>query len=119
LYDNQPEVNMKGLSFSGPTITLNARLLTGPRDAMMSTMRPIHFVVVMTVFVGLPGVRADGCKFAFTGQIVPEREQRAMIEWADGSETLYVATRSDPTADGTVWVVPVRATAAQVRAEPV
>jgi hypothetical protein len=50
---------------------------------------------------------------------VPEREQRALIEWADGTETLYVAALSDPTSTESVWVVPVRATATAVRAEPV
>jgi hypothetical protein len=66
-----------------------------------------------------PGARADGCKFASDGRKVPEREQRAFIEWADGAETLYVAALSDPTAEGAVWVVPIRATAGAVRAEPV
>lgn len=66
-----------------------------------------------------PAVRADGCKFAFDGRFVPEREQRALLEWADGTETLHVAALSDPTASGSVWVVPVRAAAVAVRAEPV
>jgi hypothetical protein len=63
--------------------------------------------------------RADGCKFTPTGRKVPEREQRAMIAWADGVETLHVATLAEPTAEPTVWLVPVRAAAAAVRAEPV
>ena len=53
------------------------------------------------------GAHADGCKFALNGRFVPEREQRAMIEWANGTETLYVAALSDPTTEGSVWVVPV------------
>ncbi|HJZ94270.1 MAG TPA: hypothetical protein VKE40_25620, partial [Gemmataceae bacterium] len=75
--------------------------------------------LVAVVFFPVPAVRADGCKYAVSGRFVPEREQRAMIEWADGIETLHVAARSDPTFEGTVWVVPVRAVAAGVRAEPV
>src|SRR5262249_42010449 len=66
-----------------------------------------------------PALRADGCKFAFDGRLVSEREQRAVIEWDDGTETMYVAALSDPTAAGSVWVVPVRAAAAAGRAEPV
>ena len=53
------------------------------------------------------------------GRKVPEREQRAFIEWANGIETLHVAALADSTTEGTVWVVPVRAVAASVRAEPV
>jgi hypothetical protein len=66
-----------------------------------------------------PAVRADGCKFARDGRTVPEHEQRALIEWADGTETLYVAALSDATTEGSVWVVPVRSAATAVRAEPV
>jgi hypothetical protein len=82
-------------------------------------MRSLRFAVIVTLLAGPATARADGCKYSFTGRIVPEREQRALIEWADGFETLYVAARSDPTAEGTVWIVPIRATAADVRAEPV
>ena len=76
-------------------------------------------VALVLLFVAVPDLRADGCKFAYDGRKVPEREQRAFIEWADGVETLHVAALSDPTTDGSVWVVPVRARAAAVRAEPV
>lgn len=62
---------------------------------------------------------ADGCKFDRRGRTVPEREQRALVEWANGTETLHVAALSDASAEGTVWVVPVRAAPAAVRAEPV
>jgi len=65
------------------------------------------------------GVHADGCKYALNGRFVPEREQRALIEWVDGTETLFVAALSDPTSEGSAWVVPVRATATAIRAEPV
>jgi hypothetical protein len=75
--------------------------------------------VAVLLIGGSAGARADGCKFASDGRLVPERQQRALVEWADGTETLYIAALSDPTAGGSVWVVPVRAAAAAVRAEPV
>jgi len=67
----------------------------------------------------VPDVRADGCKFRTDGRLVPEREQRAFIEWENGIETLHVAARADATTEGTVWIVPVRANAKSVKAEPV
>jgi hypothetical protein len=75
--------------------------------------------VLLNLLAAPLGLHADGCKFALNGRFVPEREQRAMIEWANGTETLYVAALSDPTSEGSVWVVPVRAPAMSVRAEPV
>jgi hypothetical protein len=79
-----------------------------------------HKLIAVALLVLLPThARADGCKFASDGRKVPEREQRAFVEWADGTETLHVAALGDPTAEGTVWVVPIRAPAAAVRAEPV
>src|SRR5262245_38439115 len=80
-------------------------------------MRPAALLVVLVAWAS--AARADGCKYALSGRFVPEREQRAMVEWADGVETLHVAARSDTTSEGTVWVVPVRAAAAAVQAEPV
>lgn len=78
------------------------------------------YTAVALLLLALPSdTRADGCKFASNGRVVPEREQRALIEWADGTETLYVATLSDPITEGNVWVVPVRAAATLVVAEPV
>src|SRR5262249_55073427 len=53
------------------------------------------------------------------GRYVPEREQQAVIEWRDGQERLYVATRADPAGGPSLWMVPVRASPTQVRAEPV
>src|SRR5262245_11468422 len=82
-----------------------------------SAMRPAALLVVLLAWVST--IRADGCKYALSGRFVPAREQRASIEWAGGIETLYVAARSDATSEGTVWVVPVRAAAASVQAEPV
>ena len=75
--------------------------------------------VVLALLAASSDALADGCKFARTGRLVPEREQRALIEWADGTETLTLAVRSDPTTEGNVWVVPVRAPATRVSAEPV
>ncbi|MBP3953795.1 hypothetical protein J8F10_00575 [Gemmata sp. G18] len=82
-------------------------------------MTPRHIAVMLLVLAGPSGARADGCKFASDGRKVPEREQRALVEWADGTETLHVAALSDPTTEANVWVVPVRAAATAVRAEPV
>ena len=80
--------------------------------------RKLIAVLVVSLII-LPTARADGCKFMTDGRKVPEREQRAFIEWANGIETLYVAALADSTTEGTVWVVPVRAVATSVRAEPV
>jgi hypothetical protein len=82
---------------------------------MSRTLAPI----LLTLLAAPLGMHADGCKYALNGRFVPEREQRALIEWADGTETLYVAALSDATSEGSVWVVPVRAPANGVRAEPV
>lgn len=82
-------------------------------------MRPKLLAAVTLLLAPAAAARADGCKFARDGRTVPEHEQRALIEWADGTETLYVAALSDPTTEGSVWVVPVRSAAAAVRAEPV
>ena len=82
-------------------------------------MTPRHIAVMLLMLAGPSGARADGCKFASDGRKVPEREQRALVEWADGTETLHVAALSDPTTEANVWVVPVRAVATAVRAEPV
>ena len=81
---------------------------------------PQRIVLAMVMLLVVPlGVRADGCKITLNGRFVPEREQRALIEWADGTETLHVAARSEATTAGTIWMVPVRAPAVAVRAEPV
>jgi hypothetical protein len=74
---------------------------------------------LLALVVAAPALYADGCKFTRNGRFVPEREQRALIEWADGAETLYVAALSDLTTEGSVWVVPVRAPATSIGAEPV
>jgi len=89
------------------------------RPTLATTMCPKPLAAIILLLAAAPVVRADGCKFARDGRTVPEHEQRALIEWADGTETLHVAALSDPTAEGSVWVVPVRAAAAAVRAEPV
>src|SRR5687768_17236742 len=63
--------------------------------------------------------RADGFLLAKFGKYIPEREQRAFIEWQDGRETLCGATRSDPAAGPAVWIVPVPSRPQAVKAEPV
>jgi hypothetical protein len=89
-----------------------------PREQVIMLPRSVA-VALVVLLVAVPVVRADGCKFASDGRKVPEREQRAFVEWADGVETLHVAALSDPITEGSVWVVPVRAAATAVRAEPV
>lgn len=76
-------------------------------------------IAIVTCLLVLPQARADGCKFRTDGRLVPEREQRAFIEWENGIETLHVAALADPTTEGTVWIVPVRASARSIQAEPV
>lgn len=78
-----------------------------------------RFAIALVLLAAVPTVRADGCKFARDGRFVPEREQRAMIEWSGGVETLYVAALSDLTKDASVWVVPIRAASTAITAEPV
>lgn len=82
-------------------------------------MHPTTLATALFLLAGPAAAWADGCKFASDGRLVSEREQRAMIDWTDGREVLHVAALSDPTADGTVWIVPVRAAPAVVKAEPV
>jgi hypothetical protein len=65
------------------------------------------------------GARGDGAIINKKGHYVPEHEQQAVIEWRKGQERLYVATRSDPAGGPSLWMVPVRASPAQVQAEPV
>src|SRR5215831_17760851 len=78
--------------------------------------------VVLALVSGLvlaPAVRGDGAIINKKGRYVPEREQKAVIEWHDGQERLYIATRADPAGGPSLWMVPVRASPTQVRAEPV
>jgi hypothetical protein len=82
-------------------------------------MRQLLLAVLAVLLLDPAALLADGCKFRRDGRAVPENEQRALIEWENGTETLHVAAHSEPTTEGTVWVVPIRARAAAVRAEPV
>jgi hypothetical protein len=61
---------------------------------------------------------ADGFIIGKKGYVF-EREQSAFIEWKDGQERLWVATRSDLTSDPTVWIVPVPSKPELVKGEPV
>lgn len=56
-------------------------------------MNTQSFAVALILLSAAPAAQADGCKFTRNGRFVPEREQRAMIEWSDEVETLYVAAR--------------------------
>lgn len=74
---------------------------------------------LILLLVIVPPAWADGCKYMKDGRKVPEHEQRALIEWDQGVETLYVAALSDPTNEATLWIVPVRSAAKSIKAEPV
>jgi hypothetical protein len=76
-------------------------------------------MALLVALVGVPPAYADGCKWLRDGRVVPEHEQQALIEWADGAETLYVAVRTDVPSGESVWIVPVRAAATTVKAEPI
>ncbi|MBI1916228.1 MAG: hypothetical protein HYS12_16060 [Planctomycetes bacterium] len=75
--------------------------------------------MVLTSWLALSlAVRGDGAIINKKGRYVPEHEQQAVIEWRDGQERLYVATRAAPVDGPSLWMVPVRASPARVRAEP-
>lgn len=61
---------------------------------------------------------ADGVVLDPNGHYVNEQQQHAFIEWHAGTERLFLATRTDPTAGPSVWLVPVPAAPETVRAEP-
>jgi hypothetical protein len=91
----------------------------------MSGHEPKRFywahVVVVIAGLAMPAfVRADGLVLARQKGLhfVAEKEQRAYIECDAGHERLHVATRTEANANPTLWIVPVPAEAAQVRAEP-
>src|SRR5262249_46652088 len=81
--------------------------------------------VVLALVSGLvlaPAVRGDGAIINKKGRYVPEREQQAVIEWHDGQERLYVATRADGAGRGGgrgLGMAPGGPSPTQVRAEPV
>jgi hypothetical protein len=84
-------------------------------------MHRLPCLVLLSVAVGLltfRAVAADGCILKKGGGYVPERSQIAFIEWKDGQERLFVATKADNTAEPTVWIVPVPANPEHVKAEP-
>lgn len=63
--------------------------------------------------------QGDGCVIDRVGRYVPEQEQLAFIKWHDGQQRLYVATRTEPTDQPTLWIVPIRAQPQHAQAEPV
>lgn len=78
-------------------------------------------VVAAMFLLAVPAVVfADGFLMKAGGKLVPEEEQKAYIEWADGKETLYVATRAGAAADAPVlWIIPLPGDPKKVDAEPV
>src|SRR5262245_7673023 len=77
-------------------------------------------VLSLFVILGFASVgHADGFVIAKGGKYVPEKEQRAFIEWDDGQEKLFVATRTEESSEETLWIVPVPAKPDTVRADPV
>lgn len=82
--------------------------------------RCCRFWLPLTGLLLLPAVaQADGCVLGKFGKYVPEKEQRAFIEWEAGRERLFVATRIADTKGPALWLVPVPASPEQVLAEPV
>jgi hypothetical protein len=78
--------------------------------------------MALTLFCSLAlplATRADGCVIDRLGRYVPEEEQLAFIEWQDGHQRLYLATRTAPTHGASLWLVPIRADPDRVQAEPV
>ena len=75
-YRRLAEGKMKGLSF-----LRFAGLRRGRFSAKMAAMMRTRWLVLTILFAGPTELRADGCKFLFNGQSVPEREQRAFIQW--------------------------------------
>src|SRR5437879_3530681 len=62
-----------------------------------------------------------GHDLVYESKLTPlrETEQQAFIEWADGEEHLYVATRTEPSTGPSLWLLPVPARPDQVKAEPI
>src|SRR5262245_13250031 len=76
-------------------------------------------LLTCSVCLFLPALAlADGCILGKNGYI-PERSQVAFIEWNNGQERLFVATKADATGEPSVWIIPVPANPEQVKAEPV
>ena len=79
-----------------------------------------RFGLVLLCCLTLPlAIRGDGCIIDRLRRYVPEQEQLAFIEWQNGRERMYVATRTDPTDHPSLWIVPVRSSPESVQAEPV
>jgi hypothetical protein len=79
-----------------------------------------RIVPVLLCCLALPlNARGDGCVIDRLGRYVPEQEQLAFIEWQDGRQRLYVATRTASSDQPSLWIVPIRARADRVEAEPI
>src|SRR5207237_6342831 len=70
--------------------------------------RPSRVALAIASWLALsPAVRGDGNMIDAFGRYVPEHEQQAVIQWCDGQERLYVATRAASTGGPSPWLVPV------------
>lgn len=83
-------------------------------SVMKSARTAIAFLAILS-----STVRADGCVIKHGGQLVPEKEQRAFIDWQEGQERLFLAIRTAETKEPSLWLVPVPATPESIRVEPV
>jgi hypothetical protein len=80
---------------------------------------PMNFAfAAVLVAVGALPAWADGVvlRLGDTPRALEEREMRAFIEWQAGRQTLFVATRVESSPEPALWLLPVPALPAQVRA---
>lgn len=82
----------------------------------MSWIRILAVLGALTL--ATPWLYADGFLYK-KGGYLKEEHQAAFIEWHEGKERLYVETRAQGVASGTLWIVPIIAPPDQVKAEPV
>ncbi len=79
-----------------------------------------HCAAAIAVVLGTPATAwGDGCVIDWMGGYVRETEQRAFIEWKDGTQRLFLATRTARHAGPSLWIVPIPADPKRVDAEPI
>jgi hypothetical protein len=91
------------------------------QDAIVRRLLLLHVVplALLQLLVKAPCANADGFVLNKAGRYVREEEQRAFIEWQDGNERLFVMTRTAPSSESTLWILPVPSHPDQVQAGPV